>query len=77
MEDHMSRSPFGWSYPPGVTQRKIDEQAGTDPSPLEDAILEVLEKSCVPTPLCNAILKIIQDWEWSCQEQEEYGSEDP
>lgn len=26
----MSRSIFGWSLPPGVTQRMIDEQAGAD-----------------------------------------------
>lgn len=43
----MSRHPFGWDLPPGVTQRQIDEAAGGyDEEPERDEQGEDQIKSC-------------------------------
>jgi hypothetical protein len=41
----MSRNPFGWDLPPGVTQRMIDDAAGgNDEDVMPDDVYELIDK---------------------------------
>jgi len=67
----MSRSIFGWDLPPGCSMRDIDAQAGRDPTPLEDDVLEQLEKHGVPTALSDKIMAMLDEY------QQEIAAEPP
>jgi hypothetical protein len=43
--------------------RDIDAQAGRDPTPLEDDVLEQLEKHGVPTALCDKIMSMLDEYQ--------------
>ena len=49
----MTRSMFGWSLPPGCTQRMIDEAYGDD-RPCECCGYDPAECICQECPVCNA-----------------------
>lgn len=60
----MTRNLFGWSYPPGVTQRDIDAATGADardPTEEEDAILDILDTSNLSPEAKDTIMKLIDD----------------
>ena len=64
----MTRNIFGWSLPPGVSQRMIDEAyGGGDPSPLEEAVLFLLETAGIPQATCDKICELIQEAEAKLQ----------
>lgn len=52
----MSRSIFGWSYPPGCS----GPPEYPDPSPLEDAVLALLEEAGINTETNDQIMTLIQ-----------------
>lgn len=47
------RSKMGWSLPPGVSQRQIDEAAGVDDEPCECCGLDVEDCICDTCPRCG------------------------
>jgi hypothetical protein len=50
----MSRHPFGWDLPPGVTQRMIDEQCGGDEGPCECCGNDPADCVCPECPVCGS-----------------------
>jgi hypothetical protein len=50
----MSRSPFGWSLPPGVTNRMIEDQVG-DEGPCECCGHDSADCICPECPICGAM----------------------
>lgn len=61
----MPRSIFGWDLPPGCSIRDIEAQAGRDPTPLEEDVLEQLEKHNVPTEINDRIMDILDNYQLS------------
>lgn len=55
----MSRSIFGWSLPPGTTQRHIDELSDDGVTQLQSDILDRLESASIPQSYCDQIMKLI------------------
>jgi hypothetical protein len=50
----MSRSPFGWSLPPGVTTRMIDDAVGGDEQ-CEVCGLDAADCQCPECPVCSEV----------------------
>jgi hypothetical protein len=51
-------SMFGWSLPPGC--RRLPGEDTVDPSPLQDAVLELLENAGIPTETNDQIMALIK-----------------
>ena len=50
----MSRSVFGWSLPPGVTQRMIDEQCESGPCACCGGDVDTDNCICIECPTCGS-----------------------
>lgn len=72
----MTRSIFGWDLPPGCSMQDIENQAGRDPTELEDDVLEQLEKHNVPTDINDRIMLILDDYQRSLEPRSMDGPED-
>jgi hypothetical protein len=60
----MARSPFGWSLPPGCTQRQIDEAFGDEGvTKLQDDIFELLERADIAERFIDGIMELIRQGE--------------
>ena len=62
----MSRSVFGWSLPPGVTNRMIEEAAGGDPEAeaFFDAYMLQYENINDGTQGIDTIMEKMCEWVW-------------
>jgi hypothetical protein len=63
----MSRNPFGWDLPPGVTNRMIEEAAGGDPEAeaFFDAFQTEYENINDGTQGIDTIMEKMGDWVWT------------
>lgn len=51
------------NLPPGVTDKMIEDQVGSDPSPLQEAVLQLLEDKGVGQETCDKICALLEAWE--------------
>jgi hypothetical protein len=61
----MSRSPFGWSLPPGCSHRDIERAMGgdaRDPSDLEESIWDLIEKAGLPIEVNEKVAEIFDQY---------------
>lgn len=72
------RSLFGWSLPPGCSNRDIENAyGGRDPTEEEDQILDILERNNVPTDQCDAVMLLVdQIYRGFAREKEDVAPED-
>lgn len=70
----MPRSIFGWDLPPGCSHNDIERaMGGREPTPLEEDVLEQLEKYKVPTEVNDRIMQILDEYLISIQESVDNG----
>jgi hypothetical protein len=55
---------FGWSLPPGCG--RLPGEDAVDPSPLQEAVLELLEDAGIPTEVNDQIVALIEAAEIAC-----------
>jgi hypothetical protein len=63
---------FGWSLPPGCG--KLPGEDAVDPSPLQDAVLELLENGGIPTATNDQIMALIEAAEIALHDEELYAA---